>query len=104
MSIQGVQPKLSAKLNIKEGKFEIVDTGGKYILKRQHQYIPEMLENEDLTMKLASEIGFATPLHGLIWSKDNTLTYFIKRFDRKRQKDKYLDLLDTRLRRMKISD
>ena len=88
MSIQGVQPKLSAKLSIKEGKFEIVDTGGKYILKRQHQYIPEMPENEDLTMRLASEIGFATPLHDLIWSKDSTLTYFIKRFDRKGQKDK----------------
>jgi serine/threonine-protein kinase HipA len=28
------------------------------------------------------------PIHGLIWSKDNTLTYFIKRFDRKGQNDK----------------
>ena len=28
------------------------------------------------------------PLHGLIWSKDNSLTYFIKRFDRKGQNDK----------------
>jgi serine/threonine-protein kinase HipA len=88
MSIQGIQPKLSAKLNIKEDKFDIVDTGGRYILKPQHQYFPEMPENEDLTMKLANEVGLVIPLHGLIWSKDNTLTYFIKRFDRKGQNDK----------------
>ncbi len=88
MSIQGVQPKLSAKLNIKEGKFAIIETGGRYILKPQHQYFPEMPENEDLTMRLADEIGLEIPLHGLIWSKDNTLTYFIKRFDRIGQNEK----------------
>lgn len=88
MSIQGVQPKLSAKLSIKDGEFEIVDIGGKYILKPQHHLYPEMPENEDLTMRLASEIGLDVPLHGLIWSKDHTLTYFIKRFDRRGQNDK----------------
>ncbi len=88
MSVQGVQPKLSARLNLKEKKMEIVDTGGRYILKPQHQYFPEMPENEDLTMRLANEIGLNIPLHGLIWSKDNTLTYFIKRFDRKGQNEK----------------
>jgi serine/threonine-protein kinase HipA len=88
MSVQGVQPKLSAKLNIREGKFDIVDKGGRYILKPQHHLYPEMPENEDLTMRLADEIGLEVPLHGLIWSKDNSLTYFIKRFDRKGQNDK----------------
>ncbi len=88
MSVQGVQPKLSARLNVKEGKFQIVDTGGRYILKPQHHLFPEMPENEDLTMKLAGEIGLEVPVHGLIWSKDNSLTYFIKRFDRKGQNDK----------------
>jgi serine/threonine-protein kinase HipA len=88
MSIQGVQPKLSVRLNIKEGKFEIVDKGGKYILKPQHHLYPQMPENEDLTMRLADVIGLEIPLHGLIWSKDGSLTYFIKRFDRKGQNDK----------------
>jgi serine/threonine-protein kinase HipA len=88
MSVQGVQPKLSAKLSIKDGEFKIVDTGGKYILKPQHHFYPEMPENEDLTMRLASEIGLDVPLHGLIWSKDHTLTYFVKRFDRRGQNDK----------------
>ena len=88
MSIQGVQPKLSAVLSIKDGKFILVDKGGKYILKPQHQIYIQLPENEDLTMKLASEIGLEIPIHGLLWSKDNTLTYFIKRFDRKGQNDK----------------
>jgi len=88
MSIQGVQPKLSAKLNIKEGRFEVVDKNGKFILKPQHSFYPQMPENEDLTMKLAERIGLEIPLHGLIWSKDDSLTYFIKRFDRKGQNDK----------------
>lgn len=88
MSIQGVQPKLSAILNIKKEKFDIVDRKGRYILKPQHNFFPEMPENEDITMRLASLIGLDVPIHGMIWAKDNTLTYFIKRFDRKGQNDK----------------
>jgi serine/threonine-protein kinase HipA len=88
MSIQGVQPKLSAVLNIKKGSFDIVDKRGRFILKPQHHLFPELPQNEDLTMRLASSIGIEVPLHGLIYSKDGSLTYFIKRFDRKGQKDK----------------
>ncbi|MBW8333651.1 MAG: HipA domain-containing protein [Prolixibacteraceae bacterium] len=88
MSIQGVQPKLSAILNIKDGLFEVVDKGGRYILKPQHQIFPELPQNEDLTMRLAESIGIEVPLHGLIYAKDNSLTYFVRRFDRKGQKDK----------------
>lgn len=88
MSIQGVQPKLSAILNIKNGQFEIVDKNGRYILKPQNPIFPELPQNEDLTMRLAKSIGVDVPLHGLIYSKDNSLTYFIKRFDRSGQKDK----------------
>jgi serine/threonine-protein kinase HipA len=82
MSIQGVQPKLSAVLNIKEQCFDIVDKNGKYILKPQHQLYKELPQNEDLTMRLAKIIGINIPLHGLVLSKDGTYTYFIKRFDR----------------------
>jgi len=88
ISIQGVQPKLSAVLNQKEEKFQLVDQGGKYILKPQHNIFPQMPENEDLTMRFADEIGLEVPQHGLIWSKDNSLTYYIKRFDRKGHKDR----------------
>lgn len=88
MSIQGVQPKLSAVLNIKEGRFDVVDKNGRYILKPQHHIFPELPQNEDLTMHLASTVGIDVPLHGMVYSKDRSLTYFIRRFDRKGQKDK----------------
>ena len=63
MSIQGVQPKLSARLLIKENRFEIVDLGGTYILKPQIDDYQEVPENEDLTMRLASLAGIEVPLH-----------------------------------------
>ena len=88
MSIQGVQPKLSTILNIKDERFDIVDKGGRYIFKPQHQFFVQMPENEDLTMRFAALIDMDVPIHGMIWSKDHSLTYFIKRFDRKGQKDK----------------
>ena len=82
MSIQGVQPKLSAKLNIKDEIFNIVDRGGEFILKPQNNFYPELPENESLTMKLAELIGIEVPLSGMIYSSDGKFTYFIKRFDR----------------------
>jgi len=88
MSIQGIQPKLSAVLNIKDSCFEMVDKGGKYILKPPHPIFPELPQNEGLTMHIAASIGIEVPVHGLVYGKDGLLTYFIKRFDRKGQKDK----------------
>lgn len=82
MSIQGIQPKLSAKLNIKAAVFEVIDRGGRYVLKPQHATYPELPENEDLTMRLASLANIEVPLHGLIYCEDRSFTYFIKRFDR----------------------
>lgn len=82
MSIQGVQPKLSAMLNVKDEVFDIVDRGGEYILKPQNNFYPELPENESLTMKLAGLIGVEVPLSGMIYSSDGKFTYFIKRFDR----------------------
>lgn len=82
MSIQGVQPKLSARLRVKEGRFEIVDQDGRYILKPQNHLYRSLPENEDLTMRLAATVGIEVPLHGLVFSSDGSLTYFIKRFDR----------------------
>ena len=82
MSIQGVQPKLSARLNIKREEVVLVDTNGRYILKPQNALYPELPQNEDLTMRLAAVVGIETPLHGMLWAKDDSLAYFIKRFDR----------------------
>ena len=82
MSIQGVQPKLSAILYTREDRFQIVDIHGEYIIKPQQDVYPQLPENEDLTMRLAKSCGIEVPLHGMIYAKDGTLTYFIKRFDR----------------------
>ena len=82
MSIQGVQPKLSVRLNLRHKIFEIVDRGGRYIFKPQTMNYREVPENEDVTMRLAKLIGINAPLHGLVYSKDDTMTYFIRRFDR----------------------
>ncbi len=82
MSIQGRQPKLSARLSIKNNTFQVVDRQGRYILKPQVIEWEEVPENEDLTMRLAAACGIEVPLHGLIYSSDRSFTYFIKRFDR----------------------
>lgn len=82
MSIAGVQPKISVRLNVKEARFSITERGGTYIIKPQHPYFPEVPENEDLTMKLAAMYGINTPVHGMIYGSNGQLSYFIKRFDR----------------------
>ncbi len=82
MSIQGVQPKLSAVATPRKKGFDIVDTGGRYILKPQNPQYRCLPENEDLSMRLAQAAGIEVPFHGLVYSKDGSMTYFIKRFDR----------------------
>jgi serine/threonine-protein kinase HipA len=82
ISIQGIQPKISARLNSKKHCFELVESQGTFILKPQTVDYPEAPENEDLSMKLAKEAGVLTPVHGLIYAEDNKLVYCIKRFDR----------------------
>ncbi|MBV6438626.1 MAG: hypothetical protein EPGJADBJ_00250 [Saprospiraceae bacterium] len=82
MSIQGIQPKLSAVLNTRKQSFEIVDIYGRFIIKPQHEIHSQLPENEDLTMRMATQVGIETPLHGMIWCKDGSLSYFIRRFDR----------------------
>ncbi|MCD4776841.1 MAG: HipA domain-containing protein [Candidatus Aegiribacteria sp.] len=82
ISIQGVQPKLSASLSVKNSVFEIVDRGAHYILKPQHGDYPQLPENEGLTMHMADIAGMDVPLRGLIYSRDGSLTYFVRRFDR----------------------
>lgn len=88
ISIQGVQYKLSAILNIKQSCFDITHTHGKFILKPQSDAYPHLPENEDLSMRLAKTLDIEVPLHGMIYGIDGKLTYFIKRFDRAGHKDK----------------
>ena len=88
MSIQGVQPKLSMRLNIKKQQFEIVDIKGIFILKSPNDLYPELPQNEDLSMKMAKICNIEIPWHGLIYSKENIFNYAIRRFDRKGHSNK----------------
>lgn len=83
LSFSGVQPKLNAKLNQKEETFEIVRSGGTFILKLPHAMYQELPQNEDLTMRMAALANIEVPLHGMIYAVDRSLIYFVKRFDRK---------------------
>ena len=82
ISIQGVQPKLSAVLRVKASRFEVVDQSGRFILKPCPPLWPEVPANEALTMRLAAESGIEVPVHGLVEGADGSLVYFIRRFDR----------------------
>ena len=82
MSIQGMQPKVSTVLRANEGRMEIVDNDGRYIVKPPNLAYPELPENEALTMSLATPLDIEVPAHGLLLNADQTRSYFIRRFDR----------------------
>lgn len=83
MSISGVQPKLSVKLDRKQNLLVPVAEGGEYILKPQVASFANIPENEQCCMDIASELDIDVPLHCLLPLKDGSLAYVVKRFDRK---------------------
>ncbi len=85
MSISGVQPKLSLKLNKSKGELILAAEGGEYILKPQIPQFPHTPENENCCMDIAMELAIDVPPHCLLPLKDNTLAYVVKRFDRRGQ-------------------
>lgn len=80
MSISGVQPKLSVK--IENNKIEVTDQGGEYILKPSPEEYEELAINEFVTMRLALEYGIDSTAFGLLKFSDGEPVYLIKRFDR----------------------
>ena len=82
MSISGVQPKLSLKLDKHRTELVVAPTGGEYILKPQIQQFPHTPENENCCMDIAGALGIDVPPHCLLPLKDGGLAYVIKRFDR----------------------
>ena len=82
MSISGVQPKLSVKLNRRAGEFMITGEGGEYILKPQLQQFSNIPENENCCMDIAESLGIEVPPQCLVPLSDGTLAYMVKRFDR----------------------
>ena len=84
LSISGVQPKLSVKLDKKQNMLIPVAESGEYILKPQTPTFPNIPENEQCCMDIAEELDIDIPLHCLIPLKDQSLAYVVKRFDREK--------------------
>jgi len=84
LSISGVQPKLSVKLDEKQNMLIPAAEGGEYILKPQTPAFPNIPENEQCCMDIAKELNIEVPLHCLIPLKDKSLSYVVKRFDREK--------------------
>jgi serine/threonine-protein kinase HipA len=82
LSISGVQPKLSMKLDKKNNSLISVAEGGEYILKPQTAAFPNIPENEQCCMDIAAEFEIDVPPHCLLPLKDGSLAYIVKRFDR----------------------
>lgn len=82
MSISGVQPKLSLKMDKNLGELVVAPTGGEYIFKPQIPAFPNIPENENCCMDIAGAFNIEVPPHCLLTLNDGTLAYIVKRFDR----------------------
>lgn len=100
LSISGVQPKLSMKLDKKNNTLISVAEGGEYILKPQTASFPNIPENEQCCMDIAAEFKIDVPPHCLLPLKDGSLTYIVKRFDResgvKVHQEEFSQILESR--------
>lgn len=82
MSISGMQPKLSLKLDKRRAELVIAPRGGEYILKPEIQQFPHTPENENCCMDIAGALAIDVPPHCLLTLKDGSPAYVVKRFDR----------------------
>jgi serine/threonine-protein kinase HipA len=84
MSISGIQTKIS--LNLKEGQLQMVDSGGRYILKPiptgTYQRLNVIPINEHLTMQIARQVfDIEVAENALIAFADAEPAYLVRRFD-----------------------
>ena len=82
MSVSGVQEKVSVALSADQHELQIATRGGRYLLKPEPARFPSVPQNEHVTMLMAEVVGIETPPFGLVWLKDGSPAYLIKRFDR----------------------
>jgi serine/threonine-protein kinase HipA len=93
ISISGVQVKYSLRL---EGDtLQLTDKGGQYILKPvpmgQFKNLDQAPANEHLTMQIARQVyKLNIPANALIFFKDGSPAYLVKRFDQKPEGGRFL--------------
>ncbi len=83
LSLSGVQPKLSVRLQGEE--LIVVERDGRFILKPQTQEFPELPQNEYLCMQMGRRFGLNTAGCLLLELADGSPAYLVKRFDRYRK-------------------
>ncbi|MFC1764609.1 HipA domain-containing protein [Planctomycetota bacterium] len=83
LSISGVQPKLSVRLQ--DETLVPVDRDGQFILKPQTQQFPELPQNEYLCMQMGREYGLNIADCLLMQLADGSFAYLVKRFDRRKR-------------------
>ncbi len=84
LSISGIQTKISLALN--EGRLEMVNSGGQYILKPIPQGVFQRLElvpiNEHLTMQIARQVfDIEVAENALVAFAGGEVAYLVRRFD-----------------------
>lgn len=86
-SISGVQAKVL--LSIVDGKFEVVESGGDFILKpvpedSRSRFAADIPANENVTMQIASRLfKIQTAANKCVRFADGELAYLTRRFDRR---------------------
>jgi len=84
LSISGIQTKMS--LALRDGRLEITETGGRYILKPiphgEFKHLDAAPINEHLTMQIARQLfGIAVAENALVAFDDGELAFLVRRFD-----------------------
>jgi serine/threonine-protein kinase HipA len=84
LSISGIQTKMS--LVLREGRLNMTETGGQYILKPipygEFQQLDMVPVNENLTMQIARQVfGIRVAENALVEFEGGELAYLVRRFD-----------------------
>jgi serine/threonine-protein kinase HipA len=84
LSISGIQTKMS--LALRDGRLEMVESGGQYILKPiphgEFQHLDAVPVNEHLTMQIARQVfRISVAENALVEFDDGETAYLVRRFD-----------------------
>ncbi len=84
LSISGIQTKMP--LVLRDGRLELTETGGRYILKPiphgEFQHLAEVPANENLTMQIARQLfAISVAENGLVEFQGGEPAYLVRRFD-----------------------
>lgn len=81
-TFSGVQRKISLGLDPVRTTLRVALEGGQFVLKPRSATLPQLPENEHVTMRLAEAAGLEVPPCGLVRLADGSLAYLVRRFDR----------------------